>query len=291
MMQSSTLTKQQEIRNLLPSYLTEYLTPRTEEIRFRRNRPVIFLENQQELITPYRYNAQELENLVDRLTEGSLSSFFESIKVGYITIKGGHRVGLSGTAVYEGNQLAYMKDISSVNLRIAREVNGSADRLFQTVGHLDPFPGILLISPPGHGKTTLLRDFIRQLSEKRVGMRISVVDERGEIAASYQGELQHNLGIRCDVLNGYQKADGIRMAIRSLSPDVIAVDEIGTAADEDSLLYAFHAGVSVVATVHGHDQENFRKNIRRLTAERVFSYEVYLSKHNADDRIQSIVKV
>ena len=286
-----TFSKQQEILHLLPACLSEYITPQTEEIRFRRNRPVIFIENGLELITPYQFQSKELENLVDRLTEGSLSSFFDSVKTGYITIQGGHRVGLAGTAVYEGNHLTYLKDISSVNLRIAREVTGSADRLFQTVGHINPLPGILIISPPGHGKTTLLRDFIRQLSEKSPGIRISVVDERGEIAASYQGDMQNNLGFRCDVLNGYQKSDGISMAIRSLSPNVIAVDEIGSPNDEESLLYAYHAGISVVATIHGNSDGNFRKNICRLTAEQVFSYEVYLSKSSAQDRIENIVKV
>lgn len=291
MTQSAFFPKQQEILHLLPACLSEYLTPQTEEIRFRKNLPVIFMENGRELITPYRYQAKELEHLIDRLTEGSLSSFFESIKTGYITIQGGHRVGLAGTAVYEDNRLTYLKDISSVNLRIAREVTGSADRLFQAVGHIIPLPGILIISPPGHGKTTLLRDFIRQLSEKSPGIRISVVDERGELAASYQGEMQNNLGFRCDVLNGYQKSDGISMAIRSLSPNVIAVDEIGTKEDEQSLLYAHHAGVSVVATIHGDCEGNFRKNIGKLTAEQVFSYEVYLSKNSSQDRIQTIVKV
>lgn len=276
------------ILGMLPDYLTEYLTDNTEEIRFRRNHPVIFLEQNRELLTPFRFQGREMEELVDRLTEGSFSSYFDSIKEGYITLKGGHRVGVSGTAVYEGNKLTYLKDISSVNIRIAREVTDSANRLFQMVGCCNPLPGILIVSPPGHGKTTLLRDFIRQLSEKRVGTRISVVDERGEIAATYQGDMQNNLGSRCDILNGYTKEDGIRMAIRSLSPNVIVVDEIGTAKDEEGLLYAHHAGVSVVATIHGDNSQNFRKNIQKLTLENVFSYEVYLSKSCSSDRILQI---
>jgi len=277
--------------DVLPDYLTEYFTNNTEEIRIRRNRPVIFLEHNRELLTPYRFQGQEMEELVDRLTEGTFSTYFDSIKEGYITLKGGHRVGISGTAVYEGNKLTYLKDISSVNIRIAREITDSADRLFQAVGHFNPLPGILIVSPPGHGKTTLLRDFIRQLSEKRAGMRVSVVDERGEIAATYHGDMQNNLGSRCDILNGYTKEDGIRMAIRSLSPNVIAVDEIGTAKDEDGLLYAYHAGVSVVATIHGDSSQNFRKNIQKLTEESVFSYEVYLSKNCSSDRILQIKRI
>ena len=288
MMQPTLSSLQNELFTLLPPYLTEFLTPKTEEIRFRRNCPVIFLENGQELITPYRFDSQQMEDLVDHLTEGSLSSCFESINEGYLTVKGGHRIGLSGTAVYDGNRLTYVKDISSVNFRIAKEVPGAADRLFQAVGHLDPLPGILIISPPGHGKTTLLRDFLRQLSEKRVNLRIAVVDERGEIAATWQGEMQNRLGIRCDILNRYQKSDGIRSAIRSLSPNVIAVDEIGTSEDEKSLLYAYHTGVSIIATIHGDNTDQFRKNIKKLTREQVFSYEVYVSKHCSCDRIEVI---
>ncbi len=290
-MQQTELLKQNHILQLLPSYLTKYLTSETEEIRFRRDHPVIFLESNRELITPYRLDEKQMDDLVDQLTEGSLSSHFDSIRQGYITVKGGHRVGISGTAVYEGNRLAYIKDISSVNLRIAKEVTGAADRLFQMVGHLDPLPGILMISPPGHGKTTLLRDFIRQLSKKRSGLRISVIDERGELAATYQGAMQNSLGGRCDILNGYRKSDGIPMAIRSLSPNVIAVDEIGSREDAQNLLVAHRAGVSVIATIHGDESENFQKNLKMLIPEQVFSYEVYLSRSCGLDRINKITRV
>lgn len=291
MLQTTLLQKQNHLLTLLPSYLLEYLTDETEEIRFRRNCPVIFLEGTKEIITPYRFDSKQMENLVDRLTEGSPSVCFDSVNQGFITINGGHRAGLVGTAVYEGNRLTYVKDISSVNLRIAKEIAGTADQLFQSLGHMEPLPGILIISPPGHGKTTLLRDFIRQLSEKRVHLRIAVIDERGEIAATCQGEMQNNLGIRCDVLNRYQKSDGIRSAIRCLSPDVLVLDEIGTTEDENSLLYAYHAGVSVVATIHGDHTEHFRRNIKKLTKEQVFSYEVYVSKNNSPNRIEQIKKV
>ena len=285
------MVRKEDFDKILPPNLMQYLTDATEEIRFRRNCPVIFLENKRELVLPYRFDEKQLDDLVDQLTEGSLSSYFESIRQGYITIKGGHRVGLSGTAVYEENRLTFLKDISSVNLRIAKEVPGAADRLFQTAGHLEPLPGMLIISPPGHGKTTLLRDFLRQLSQKRPGIRISLIDERGEIAATHHGTAQNNLGERCDILNGYQKSDGIPMAIRSLSPNVIAVDEIGTLQDETGLLKAHHAGISVIATIHGDESGVFKKNIRRLTEERVFSYEIYLDKNAASDRIAKIQKV
>ncbi len=291
MIQQTSSQNKQKLLSILPSGLVKYLSNETEEIRFRKNQPVIFLESQRELITPFRMDGNRLEELLDNITEGSPASYFDSFRNGFITIKGGHRVGIAGTTVYDDGKISYIKDISSINLRIAREMPGVADRLFQTVGRISPLPGILMISPPGHGKTTLLRDFVRQLSTKCAGTKIAVVDERNEIAATYHGEMQNALGPRCDVLNGYRKADGILSAVRSLSPNVIIVDEIGTPEDEECLCYAHHAGVSVVATVHGTCDGLFRKNIRKLTQEQVFDYEVYVKKNGKDDRIESILKV
>lgn len=291
MLQQTRRSNQRELLSLLPAYLLEYLSPETEEIRFRRNQPIMFLESYRELITPYRLDARQMEDLLDLFTQGSPASYFDSLKNGFITVKGGHRMGIAGTAVYESGNVSYIKDISSINLRIAKEVPNIADRLFQAVAHISPLPGILIISPPGQGKTTLLRDFIRQLSEKKAGIRIAVVDERGELAATFQGDAQNCLGSRCDILNGYQKTDGILSAVRSLSPNVIAVDEIGTPEDEKSLCYAHHAGVSVVATIHGDRSGNFRKNIQKLTKEQVFDYEVYLSKNYKTDRIETIQRI
>lgn len=275
----------------LPQKLHPYLSSDTEEIRFRRNREVIFLSSQTEIITPVLCDKPFLEDVMDRLTKSSLYTYFDDIANGYLTLEGGHRAGVCGTAVYQNGKLSDVRDISSVNLRIAREVKGCADEIFRLISPKENIPGILVISPPGCGKTTLLRDLTRQVSDSRIGLKVAVIDERNELGSVYRGTPQNDLGKRTDILNGYQKPDGIRRAVRSLSPNLIAVDEIGSPEDESSLLSATYAGVAIFATVHGDKGGEFRKNIAKLTKEKVFDYYVYLSNRNPDNRIECIKRV
>ncbi len=275
----------------LPQTLHSYLSKETEELRFRRNQPVIVLQSNRETVTSLVADTLLLEDLLDKLTNGSVSTFFDSITEGFFTVEGGHRVGVCGTAVYQGGALSHVKDISSVNIRIARERHGTASRLTFLLQGKTPLPGVLIISPPGCGKTTLLREITRQISKNRTGIRISVIDERGEISATYLGEAQVDLGCRCDILNGYAKGDAIPRAIRSLSPDVIIVDEIGSRDDEEGLLAAIHAGITVIATIHGDRNGDFKKKIRRLVREGAFRYYVYLSKEIPGDRIECITEI
>ena len=276
---------------ILPPSVTTYLTNQTEEIRFRRNRPVMLLESKKEILAPFISDKEVLDELIDNLTQNSLYTYFDDISQGYLTIEGGHRVGICGTGVYENGRITHIKDISSLNFRIAHEIKGCAESLYHTVIKSGSLPGVLIISPPGCGKTTLLRDFVRLISDRMEGSQVALVDERSELAGVHLGEAQNDLGKRTDILNGYQKSDGIRHAIRALSPTVIAVDEIGTKEDEDSLLYALHAGVTLLATVHGDSGGDFQKNIRRLTEEKGFQYYVYLSRKNPKNRIEQIVSV
>ncbi|MBQ7792852.1 MAG: stage III sporulation protein AA [Clostridia bacterium] len=279
------------IQSLLPHSLHPYLTNTTEEIRFRRNREVMFLSSEEEMISPVISDRDFMEELLDRLTQSSIYTYSDNITEGYLTLEGGHRIGICGTGVYQKGVLSDVRDISSVNFRIAHEVKGCAEKVFHTVQAEKTLPGILIISPPGCGKTTLLRDVIRLFSNEIPKIKVAVVDERNELSGTYRGTSHNDLGRRTDILNGYQKSDGIRRAVRSLSPTLIGVDEIGSPEDEESLLYAHFAGVRVIATVHGNQDGMFQKNIARLTKEKVFDYYIYLSQKNPANRIESIQKV
>ena len=279
------------LKKLLPDSIHSKITEQTEEIRFRVNQRVMLLEQQKEILTSVRCDKALLEEVLECLTKSSLYTYFDSISQGYLTIEGGHRVGICGTGVYQNGTLAHITDVSSLNIRIAHEIKGCSEKLFHQLVSGDSVPGVLLISPPGCGKTTLLRDFIRLLSHRIAGIRIAVVDERSEIVGVHLGEAQNDLGMRCDILNGYAKSDGICHAVRALSPNVIAVDEIGSKKDEDSLLYAHYAGVTILATVHGNKSGDFKHTIRRLHQEKAFDYYVYLSKNNPHSRIEKIEAV
>ena len=181
----------------------------------------------------------------------SVYSHLSEIKEGFITLKGGHRVAISGTAVVSGDEIINIRDISTVSIRIAREVKGAgemlADRLHNFQG------GYLVCGAPVSGKTTLLRDVARIISTK-YGKRTSVVDTRGELAAVSRGVAQNDIGL-CDVLNGYPRYDGILQALRCLSPEYIFCDEIGTNEDADAILKGVNCGVKFVATVHANNEK------------------------------------
>lgn len=278
-----------QIAPLLPQEIRGYLTEDTEEIRFRIHREVMLYQANKEIALPFMADRIQLDELLDKLTESSQSAYFDNLAEGYLTIRGGHRVGVCGTAVYREGKLCHLRDISSVNIRLAHAVPGCALPLGELLNQ-PQIPGLLIVSPPGCGKTTLLREVIRTVSDEREQLRICVIDERSELAATHLGAPQNDIGRRTDVLNGYTKQDGILRAIRSLSPQIIAVDEIGSAADEDSLLYAHHAGITVFATIHGNSTGDYKNNIRRLLRAGVFPYHICLSKQNPNSRIAGIYR-
>lgn len=184
----------------------------------------------------------------------SVYAFEEEIRQGFITIEGGHRIGLVGQAVTEQDKVKNIKFISGLNIRLASQKIGCGEKVIEKIADKYNIFNTLIVAPPCAGKTTLLRDCIRLLSDGRkdvAGVRVGVADERGELGACYHGVPQNDLGARTDILDRVPKADGILMLIRSMAPRVVAVDEIGSESDMEALKNACLSGCSILATIHG----------------------------------------
>jgi len=238
----------------------------------------------------YRPTREDCDRLMECITRHSLYSFEEQMRRGFITVAGGHRVGLAGRAVVENGRIRLLRDVTGLNFRIAREVIGAAEPVFSQLIDLasESIHHTLVLSPPQGGKTTFVRDLARLVSYGRwplgasfgKGLKVGIVDERSEIAACDKGVPAFDVGPRTDVLDGCPKAEGMLMMVRSLSPDVLVVDEIGGAEDAGAVEEAAHAGVRVVATAHawGVTDAEKRPGLARLIANRTFGRYVVLQK-------------
>ena len=223
----------------------------------------------------------ELEETLEHISGYSLYAFDEELRRGFLTVPGGHRIGVVGKLVLEDGKVQCIRHISCMNIRLSHQIRGCAD---EVLGHLvvgGTLCHTLIISPPRCGKTTLLRDLIRQVSDGTrwlAGMTVGVVDERSELAGAYLGEAQNDLGMRTDVLEGAPKAEGMMMLLRSMSPQVIAVDEIGSSADSYALENVFHCGCRLIATAHGTSLEDIRRKplFHRMAQEQMFERYVVL---------------
>lgn len=252
-----------------------------EEIRIREGRPLeintngtyYFLTDEGHVtldpVKAYKPGREEGRRLLDQMTNHSLYTMEEELRKGFITLPGGHRIGLAGRTVLSGGKVEHIRDISGFNVRIAREIRGLGS---QIIPHLLDYKhktvlNTLIVSPPQQGKTTLIRDLARQISSgswgsqnaKWTGLKVGVIDERSEIAGSRHGVPSFDLGPRTDVMDGCPKAEGMMMMIRSMSPDVLIVDEIGRPEDAEALAEALHSGVRVIATAHGTDVNELLK--------------------------------
>ncbi|MEE3333427.1 MAG: ATPase, T2SS/T4P/T4SS family [Ruminococcus sp.] len=252
------------------------------EIRLRVNKPVVLVSGVRTEILSGIITKNNLADLFALMCGYSVYSKQNEIKNGYITLKGGHRAGICGTAVYGDEGVINIRDISAVNIRIAREYIGCSNELLRKV---KPGKGMLICGAPCSGKTTLLRDTARSLSNK---YKIALIDTRGEIASVYQGENQLDVGDSF-VLDGYNKSDGFDHSVRCLSPDYIICDEIGTAEDSASVLNAVNSGVGVIASAHCADkQEVLAKPFLRETL-RFFDTIVFLgNRHNTGQITEAI---
>lgn len=198
-----------------------------------------------------------IDEALEIAAKSSLYAKQESIRRGFITLDGGHRIGIAGSGVIENGNITFIKDISTLNYRLACEVKGVSDGLIKNIYSDGDIKNTLIIAPPGAGKTTLLRDTIYSLSQK--GMRISVVDERSELAAMSGGRPRFDIGINTDVLDGVPKSEGMIMMLRSMSPQIIAADEIGTLSDIKAIETAMNSGVRIITTIHGFNIQDVKR--------------------------------
>ena len=224
--------------------------------------------------------------IVSRAARYSVHSYGEALAQGYLPLEGGHRLGVCGTAVVKEGTITGIRTISSLNLRVARQNPEVASSILPNILQASRVRSTLILSPPGFGKTTILRDLIRQLSGQ--GIRIAVADERGEIAAMQDGMPQFDVGPQTDVLDGCPKAPGMMILLKTMSPTVLALDEITSPADVDAITFAGHCGVSILATAHATDLEDLKRRplYRDLIRLSIFELTLCISKDGANRKYE-----
>lgn len=282
------------IREILQK--TSWKPEHLQEIRLRSGKPLImWLEGKEYFISEqgmltrhkelaYRVRQEEIRAALEYLGQYSLYAYEEELRQGFLTIQGGHRVGVTGKTILDERKIKGVHQISCINIRFSHEVLGCADFILPYVINENQVCHTLIISPPRCGKTTLLRDLIRQISDgtkEFFGCTVGVVDERSEIGGCYQGIPQNDVGIRTDVLDCCPKSEGMMMLLRSMSPTVIAVDEIGNYEDINAIEMTFNCGCKLLATVHGSSIEEIQKKplLERLMKEHAFERYILLKNH------------
>lgn len=283
-----------EIENILDYFsinvrkiIEENYSDKIEEIRLRSNKPLCIKIGQENKLIDYIVKQQDVLQSFEKVCENSVYSYKRQICDGYITIRGGNRVGIVGSAIVDNGQVVNINYISSLNFRIARQIIGCSNLVVRELIDYenDSLYNTLLISPPGCGKTTLLRDIIRNISngiEDFKGRTVGVVDERGEIAAMYKGIPQNDIGIRSDVIDNMPKPEAMRILVRSMAPDVIACDEIGSLEDIKAIDYSMCSGVKGIFTAHGSSINEIERNpeISKLLDKHIFERIILLNPYS-----------
>lgn len=290
----------QEIQQILPQSVYEALQKEQihlmtlEEIRMRVGQPIELLYKGHSILTKDRCTSGQLQSLLGVMSQHSIYRLEEELKQGYITIRGGHRIGLSGKVLTEGGVIKRIRDISSINIRVAKEKIGCVHPLVPRL-YEKGWKNTVFIGPPACGKTTLLRDLTRFMSygDQKQGViasKVGLVDERSEIAGCVAGIPQYDLGPRVDVLDTCPKAEGMMMLIRSMSPDVIVVDELSTKGEVEAVQQALYAGVKLMISAHGFTYADFfaRPYMDKLAELQAFERFVLLSNRKGPGTVEEI---
>ncbi|MFR6257801.1 MAG: stage III sporulation protein AA [Anaerovoracaceae bacterium] len=280
---------QEKIKNLPENVINNF-----EEIRIKAGKDTLVISEGKEInlrdgdfVTP-----EILDELLNRLLDYSYYAYEDELSKGYITIEGGHRVGICGRVTLREGKVHIIKDISSLNIRRSRQIIGASKAIINSVLDEDKksIKNTLIISPPKCGKTTILRDLARTLSKK--GYRVGICDERSEIAGSYNGKSSYELGSRTDILDGCPKSEGINMLIRAMSPDVVITDEIGKPEDVPAVNSALCAGVKIITSIHGNSYEDVaRSAVGELVTNHIFETLVFLSATPSTGTVNKILKL
>ncbi len=291
--------KQDCIGTMFPDYIRHYFRKVIEdyeeirEIRIRRNGPVRVIKGNRGMYLTGNgaytemsmrgicLTEREFSDLFSHICRHSVYAFEEELCKGYLTVEGGHRVGVVGQVVWDGKEIKRMKYFTALNIRIAHEIKGVADKVLPRLFLDDVLKSTLIVSPPGCGKTTLLRDLVRKISNgsrEYLPRNVSLIDERSEIASCYLGVAQNDVGVHTDILDACPKATGMMMVLRSMAPQVIAVDELGGEDDYEAIRQAFYLGCKLLATIHGTEYETLSANpyLKELLCKNGFERLVFL---------------
>ncbi len=268
--------------------LPQSVVKEIEEIRLRCGQNLRLQTGNVENIISHIVTREDLIKTLNNLIKFSYYAYEEDLAKGFVTIEGGHRVGICGKAVVKNGQTTLIKEISSMNIRFTKEIKGCADKIAGCLTDERGKPvNTLIVSPPGCGKTTLLRDITRNLSTRKI--KVAVCDERSEIAGMYNSRPSFDLGPRTDVLDGAAKACGIEMLIRSMSPQVIITDEIGKKEDIAAIEQCISTGVALITSIHGNCRRNIEESsIGPLAKQGYFKNIIYLSKDKGPGTVSEV---
>lgn len=272
------------------------------EIRLKSFSPVYILANVPLILdyngeanshptSPFYLSQYAIKEILLKMCKNSIYAVQNELCEGFLTLKYGHRVGVCGKINRQDNKIISLTDFSSLNIRISREIIGAADAVIPFIVADKKPLNTLFISPPGCGKTTILRDLARQLAGGKYSFRVGIVDERNEISSVYRGKPYNDVGALSDILSFSPKPEGIVMLLRGMNPEIIITDEIGTENDEKAILSTVNCGVKIICSAHGYDVEDVkrREGIGRLIDSKIFERIIVLSNKNGIGTVEKII--